>query len=569
MKFPSISSSSSTSLIPTASFVVFYRGRTFLVMDWAVWDRSHDQVVRESSYMGHEWQHDFYLGYGLDLIEENALNEKSCIQVLRVLMTKANTEILELEEDLITLQSQLAWADESWSEICSAVLREKIDCLDILIQDLKNTNVQDELNFGVCLQLHREPAEKMHDIVKALLENYFDRNDEQPANSIVNASNLDPSTTEVVLTNGMKIVSDLESSKYVLAPGDNFVTQKSSPMTPVKRTNQEPPVDSVVLKEDQSLKMGKDDVKEKGQNECTIAKFFSSDALRNATDDSSEKKDLSKFDLRINGKDEFETHYFASKESNLVSNSSLKPAQEGRDIPRRLKLASASSSDSSKHAVSPKGKNRLNRIDSRLNGHKEVKELNSNDKSIILKPSLQLGGRETKFSETVEPADPIVEFISSSCHIATEESNVYTKQSEGLDSASIDKIEPPISSFKIKKKRIKTPLGMKKDPETDITDDERNAANSLMLIVNQHITKQLKEEPKCVAKLATSNDESNSDMLSKPQKPRAKKRKCQSTQCLGCTTKPKKCLRNSLVKLTKAKLAKELGSKLMVRGGCT
>ena len=98
----------------------------------------------------------------VDVIQEKASNEKSCIQVLRVLITKANTEILELEEDLITLQSQLGWADETWSDICSAALREKIDCLDILIRSLKNTNVQDEHDFGVCLLMRREPAEKMH-----------------------------------------------------------------------------------------------------------------------------------------------------------------------------------------------------------------------------------------------------------------------------------------------------------------------------------------------------------------------------------------------------------------------
>ena len=115
----------------------------------------------------------------VDVIQEKASNEKSCIQVLRVLITKANTEILELEEDLITLESQLAWTDETWSDICSAALREKIDCLDILIRSLKNTNVQDQHDFGVCLLLHREPAETLHEILKALPGNYFHQKDEQ------------------------------------------------------------------------------------------------------------------------------------------------------------------------------------------------------------------------------------------------------------------------------------------------------------------------------------------------------------------------------------------------------
>lgn len=100
------------------------------------------------------------------MIEETALNEKSCIQVLEVLISNANAEILELEEDLIILKSQLAWADESWSETCSAALNEKIDCLDISLRSLENADVHDEPDFVGCLLSHREPAEKMHQLLQ-------------------------------------------------------------------------------------------------------------------------------------------------------------------------------------------------------------------------------------------------------------------------------------------------------------------------------------------------------------------------------------------------------------------
>lgn len=109
----------------------------------------------------------------VDVIEEDALNEKSCMQVLQLLISGANAEILELEEDLIILQSQLAWTDESWSETCSAALNRKIDCLDISLRSLENADVHDEHDFGGCLLSHREPVEKMHQLLQPLLENYF------------------------------------------------------------------------------------------------------------------------------------------------------------------------------------------------------------------------------------------------------------------------------------------------------------------------------------------------------------------------------------------------------------
>jgi hypothetical protein len=107
----------------------------------------------------------------VDVIEEDALNEKSCIQVSRILITKADTEIDELEQDLVSLQSQLAWAEhEEWPELCCKALTEKINCLDISLRSLKNT---DENDIEVQLLMHKEPAERVHGIVRVLLTNYF------------------------------------------------------------------------------------------------------------------------------------------------------------------------------------------------------------------------------------------------------------------------------------------------------------------------------------------------------------------------------------------------------------
>ncbi|XP_044506062.1 uncharacterized protein LOC123225834 isoform X3 [Mangifera indica] len=90
-------------------------------------------VPQESNcYMQLGWQCDFSFGYGFDVIEEDATNEKYCIQVLRILITKADTEIDKLEKDLVFLQNELAGVEyEEWFEICCNALRKQIDCLYI------------------------------------------------------------------------------------------------------------------------------------------------------------------------------------------------------------------------------------------------------------------------------------------------------------------------------------------------------------------------------------------------------------------------------------------------------
>ncbi|XVF75755.1 hypothetical protein PTKIN_Ptkin13bG0212600 [Pterospermum kingtungense] len=130
-----------------------------------------------SSYIQPEWQYDFDFGFGFDMIEENALNEKSCVQVLKILITKADIEIDELEKNLILLQSELASAEhEEWYDICCNALRAKINCLDISIRKLKN---KDENDIEVYLLMHTEPAEKLHEVVQAQLKNFFHEKNEQ------------------------------------------------------------------------------------------------------------------------------------------------------------------------------------------------------------------------------------------------------------------------------------------------------------------------------------------------------------------------------------------------------
>lgn len=102
---------------------------------------------------------------------------------MRILITRADTEIDELREDLVVLQSQLNWAEDNrykeWSETSCTTLREKISCLHISLETLRNVNIHNEHNLDAQTLMVREPAESMCEIVKALFGNICLEKDEQ------------------------------------------------------------------------------------------------------------------------------------------------------------------------------------------------------------------------------------------------------------------------------------------------------------------------------------------------------------------------------------------------------
>lgn len=79
-------------------------------MDLLIW--SPPYLQDENSYPTNSLAFNFYFNQKLDIIEENALNEKCCLQVLEMLIAKADAEIAELKDDIVMLQSQLACTDE-------------------------------------------------------------------------------------------------------------------------------------------------------------------------------------------------------------------------------------------------------------------------------------------------------------------------------------------------------------------------------------------------------------------------------------------------------------------------
>ncbi|XAR68480.1 hypothetical protein NMG60_11003609 [Bertholletia excelsa] len=447
-------------------------------MDWAVWDQTHDEVALESNYIGHGWKcigfgcglgnfdfteenglneqsfvnqglkfvqgshyteqgwnFDFDFSCGFDLMEENALNEKSCIQALRVLIDKADTDILELEEDLLNLQTQLAWADQSWSETFDAALREKTDLLNISIQRLKNM-LQDDNHFADNAPFIGDPAEHMLDIVKPLLKNYFPLNNKQ--------------------------------------------------------------------------------------QECFIIK----DASGLTADDSNKKKELTKSDAEVNGKDGLRKQNVASEDRGEVLDVLWKSLRKERSNPRKFKPASASSSsDASASITGAKGKGMCSRTDSKL-GQEEVQEHSSTDQIVILKSNLKQELSESNISTTDEAADDQVR--SSALQEVIEARNGNPKLRKSLPSAPTSKKDPlPPSQLTIDKKRWQDPGG-ESDIESGLNETKQNESDSLLEFLNhkrEQITKkQKKEEQSRVSILAADDYESNSNSGLKLQKQLEKKK---------------------------------------------
>ena len=122
-------------------------------------------------------QYLYGFSYFIDIIEETALNEKACIQVLRIQIAKADMEIAELEQNLESLQTELSFVeDEEWPEILTKGLRDKIDDLDMSVRSLRNkSQIVSELQ----LPIHREPAEKLEDILMAIMRKHLQEKEKQ------------------------------------------------------------------------------------------------------------------------------------------------------------------------------------------------------------------------------------------------------------------------------------------------------------------------------------------------------------------------------------------------------
>nr|XP_043637291.1 uncharacterized protein LOC122608270 [Erigeron canadensis] len=107
-----------------------------------------------------------------DMEKEAAINEKCCIQVLRILISKADTDIIELEEELLDLLSQLACTDEEFLDMFYTSLRAKLDHLVFSTRSL-------ETGAGNVLPTTEEPVESIYDMLKALFFRLPQKKDHQ------------------------------------------------------------------------------------------------------------------------------------------------------------------------------------------------------------------------------------------------------------------------------------------------------------------------------------------------------------------------------------------------------
>ncbi|KAK2651945.1 hypothetical protein Ddye_011801 [Dipteronia dyeriana] len=356
-----------------------------------------------SCYTQPGWHCDFYFGYGCDVIEEDALNEKYCVQVLRILITKTDTEINELEKDLVSLQNELAWVEyEEWPDICCNALRKKIDSLHISVRNLRN---KDKNNMGVHLSI--KPAESLHEIIKALLGDLSKetvKQNEAPLDVVV----LDSSDSQGQAT------EDLEENKKHCSAGSSVIVKgemKESSITLLE--NGSMLKTSLILLEDET----------NNSETVKLVSNFSQHPLELAPGHPDEKILLGSFELENARKGEEKECDFTPKKKKMVQDSSLKAADESRQNLEMVVVQVVQ--DSSLKAADERGRNQemveVQPADIKLKNScrtysKRKKPLNISDSKIINEEakdisSISAAGKGTNIGKKVKPANAIVRNI--------------------------------------------------------------------------------------------------------------------------------------------------------------
>ncbi|KAJ9181073.1 hypothetical protein P3X46_009242 [Hevea brasiliensis] len=466
-----------------------------------------------NSSMQPEWECDFCFGCGFDEIEEDALNERYCIRVLRILIRKADTEIDKLEQDLISLQSELAWVEnEEWSQICSNALKEKISCLDISVKSLRN---KDKNDVEVHLLMHTQPVETLHEILNALLVNYFYKKDEQPKEvkdaTILNSSSVVPRET-INIVDENKTLGDY-SSEFIMREEmrkSSSTTEHAAILNPClkleeKKTNNP-----------KTVKPANAGVKDSNSHSMKLAAGQSDEILS------------SYYGPKNTRKGESREHGFNPKGSRIIKISSSKSADEGRCYVEMTKLQSTnvgvsnSISGASGHPVGNSSKKKkLSNSDSIIVSE-EVEEHNSiSTDDVILGSSLKSVVKKTDPSKMVKFAGTVVKNVSAKeLRCATGLHGRIGNADSGLGTCSNPDIEQKLSDLSLKAackqtmKELKvagaeivdSPLktqGKEKNPpqivkvvEAALTETENCALTSLLELQDKKGTNAIKLLPK-------------------------------------------------------------------------
>ncbi|KAK9671102.1 hypothetical protein RND81_12G007300 [Saponaria officinalis] len=118
----------------------------------------------------------FHYGHVHDVFAEDHKNEEACVQALRRLIAKADADIADLEDELAILRCQRKWAESDELrnsfdvEVCCATFKQKIDSL---------TSAIFKLRIGVDTSDIPRPAERIRDIIDALISSNFTESNQQ------------------------------------------------------------------------------------------------------------------------------------------------------------------------------------------------------------------------------------------------------------------------------------------------------------------------------------------------------------------------------------------------------
>lgn len=88
------------------------------------------------------------------------------------MISKQDTDISELEDELMELLNQLACSDVEFSDMVSMSLRGNVDFLDSAVKKLKD-------GAGDFSSTSRQPAESINDMMKSLFCGYLRKKDQQ------------------------------------------------------------------------------------------------------------------------------------------------------------------------------------------------------------------------------------------------------------------------------------------------------------------------------------------------------------------------------------------------------
>ncbi|KAJ8449822.1 hypothetical protein Cgig2_001478 [Carnegiea gigantea] len=197
-----------------------------------------------------------------DIIAEDTETEKCCVKALQLLIAKADDEIRDLEDELAILQCQLKWAkyDEQRDpyEVSCAALRQKIDSLAFSIQSLSDGNLLSGHAMSETFEMQR-PAERINDIINALISQKFSLTDEQ---MVLNG--------EDMLAN---LGSNIDMELIKQTAGFELSMESGEPATTIERQ----------------------------QPAHAISEESSSDAARYASKDPKEGRDVCKPDVEVTG----------------------------------------------------------------------------------------------------------------------------------------------------------------------------------------------------------------------------------------------------------------------------